>query len=316
MKAELKCPSCECTKVRKTRTIPAREIIDYYSDNGIDVAYLFKGIEELTQYECEDCSLGFFWPIVLGDDHYYHCMQQGDWYYLDEKPEYDYVAQFIGPKDKVLDVGSGRGAFSHKLHCQLYQGIEFSESAVALAAKDGVNVIAESVEQHALRRKEFYDVVVTFQVLEHVAEADSFLKGVVDCLRPGGKLAIAVPNCRSFVEWRKNLLNIPPHHQLHWNEQALRKLADIHHLKVWRVCKERVSEVHRESFYSTLLQCLKDKISPSNTTVNRNFAHTAKTEPPKDLSHSLANAVKCLFRLVRLHRFFVGHTITVIYEKK
>ena len=318
MEAQLQCPSCLCADILEKGQIPVPEIIDYYTDNGIDVRYLFKGIDTLYRKECRECGLQFFRPIVLGDDHYYHCLQQGDWYYLDDKPEYDYAARFIGPEDKVLDVGSGRGAFSKKLHCKFYQGLEFSESAVELAAKDGINVIPELSDEHAKRKPGFYDVVASFQVLEHVSDAMGFLKGSIDCLRTGGKLIIAVPNCDSFIEWRKNFMNIPPHHQLLWTEKSLLKLAQIHHLKVVDVNKERVSEVHRESFYSALLLSIKDKISPSNRDVKVNFAPVAQQSAPahRDLSHRAADLLKVCFRAVKLHRFFAGHTITVVYEKQ
>ena len=97
--------------------------------------------------------------------------------------------------------------------------------------------------------------------MEHVSDARGFLEGSVKCLRRGGILTVAVPNCESFLEWRKNYLNMPPHHQLHWNEKALRKIAQVHGLKIKQVYKEPVSEIHRESFYSILLQTMRDKLA-------------------------------------------------------
>ena len=322
---KLFCPSCSQEKVEKIESIPTRLIQEYYAENGVDVGYLFENVENLDRYQCGECGLQFFRPVVLGDDRYYRSMQQGDWYYLEEKPEYDYVAKWIGAEDRVLDVGSGRGAFSRKIGSPFYQGLEFSQSAVELAAKEGVNVIPESVEDHARSHAGQYDVVCVFQVLEHVAHPKEFLEGCVACLKKGGKLAIAVPNSRSFLEWRRNYLNIPPHHQLLWSERSLSKLAQLHDLQVLEIYKEKVTEIHRESFYSTLLLSLGDKILPgriSSVKGSQFGNHAAGNEEPsaqqggKDLAHRAADVVKDCFRLVKLHRFFDGHTVTAIYQKK
>ena len=318
------CPNCGSHDVYEIEIIPTADLINYYKDNGMDVRYLFEKREVLHKLRCGECSLVFFSPVVLGDDFFYSCLQKGDWYYQDEKPEYDYVASLIKPTDKVLDVGSGRGAFSKKIKCDFYQGLEFSESAVKLAEKDGINVIPEMVQDHAQKRSEYYDVVSSFQVLEHVSDARGFLEGSVKCLRRGGILTVAVPNCESFLEWRKNYLNMPPHHQLHWNEKALRKIAQVHGLKIKQVYKEPVSEIHRESFYSILLQTMRDKLAGvkedrinfAPQTARDSAESFSEWREKRDFAHRVADLLIKGFRLIRLHRLFVGHTITAVYEKR
>jgi hypothetical protein len=52
--------------------------------------------------------------------------------------------------------------------------------------------------------------------------------------------------------------------------------------------------------------------------VKVNFAPVAQQSVPahRDLSHRAADLLKVCFRAVKLHRFFAGHTITVVYEKQ
>lgn len=325
VRPSLVCPSCSAEKVERKEAIASQLIEEYYAENGVDVRYLFEDVSLLRRYGCEDCGLQFFQPVVLGDDRYYQAMQKGDWYYLEEKPEYDYVAKWIEAEERVLDVGSGRGAFSRKINSSFYQGLEFSQSAVELAAREGVNVITESVEEHAQKHQGAYDVVCAFQVLEHVAQPKTFLEGCIGCLKSGGKLAIAVPNSQSFLEWRRNYLNLPPHHQLLWSEKSLLKLAEVHNLEVVEIYKEKVSKIHRESFYSTLLLSLGDKILPGRISSvkgsqfgNRNGGtqEPSAQQGEKGLAHRAADLLKDCFRLIKLHRFFDGHTVTAIYQKK
>ena len=327
VRPSLVCPSCSAEKVERKEAIASQLIEEYYAENGGDVRYLFDDVSLLRRYGCEDCGLQFFQPVVLGDDRYYQAMQKGDWYYLEEKPEYDYVAKWIEAEERVLDVGSGRGAFSRKINSSFYQGLEFSQSAVELAAREGVNVITESVEEHAQKHQGAYDVVCAFQVLEHVAQPKTFLEGCIGCLKSGGKLAIAVPNSQSFLEWRRNYQNLPPHHQLLWSEKSLLKLAEVDNLEVVEIYKEKVSKIHRESFYSTLLLSLGDKTflrrslkakkgSRFSSEGNAGGETTENPAAPKGLAHRAADLLKDCFRCIKLHRFFDGHTITAIYRKK
>lgn len=72
-----------------------------------------------------------------------------------------------------------------------------------------------------------YDVVTAFHVVEHTCEPVNFCRKLLDFLRPGGLLIIAVPLHPSPVTEVPNLLlNAPPHHLTWWNEGALRALAD------------------------------------------------------------------------------------------
>ena len=56
-------------------------------------------------------------------------MQNLEWYYMDEKDEYDYAKNFIKESDLVLEIGCGKGAFAQKISTKKYVGLEFSRKA-------------------------------------------------------------------------------------------------------------------------------------------------------------------------------------------
>ena len=96
----------------------------------------------------------------------------------------------------LLDIGTGIGQFLH--HAKPYfieiEGTEVSQSACRIAAeKYGIRVLNGKVEELELRHG-FYNNVTLFHVLEHVPDPEQLVRRCRDLLRPGGVLAIAVPN--------------------------------------------------------------------------------------------------------------------------
>jgi SAM-dependent methyltransferase len=97
-------------------------------------------------------------------------------------------------------------------------------------------VLAETVEAHAARRPDAYDLACAFQVLEHVADPLGMASAMAACLAPGGLLVLAMPVWPApHTEIPNNLLNLPPHHLTWWNEGACRALASRLGLQAVRV---------------------------------------------------------------------------------
>lgn len=249
-----RCPLCNGEELSLCERLDVSAIKEHYASTGLDVDYLFHDTDNLNCFECLKCHLKFYSPTILGDSKYYSHLQREDWYFLHEdKTEYEFSRKYVDKSTKVLDVGSGRGVFSKYIDCAYYQGLDLSRKAVDLAAKNNINVIDEDIKEHAEKRTEFYDLVVLFQVLEHVSDVRSFMRSSLKCLKPGGKLIIAVPNNDSFIKYAaNNFLNMPPHHQLLWNQASLITLGEIYNLRVVEVFKEKVTNVHKEWFYQVL----------------------------------------------------------------
>ena len=249
------CPSCQNHNINVLEKIMTSKLVWLYKRMSINTSDLFRNIESLDYCECNSCKLRYFDPVVSGDNDFYGQLQSMEWYYLhDNKTEYEFSSKLIKPTDKVLDVGSGRGVFASHITCAFYQGLDTSTKAIELAKKDGRNVIGETIERHAAKFKNYYDVVVAFQVLEHVSNVNVFFRCCVDSLKNGGHFIIAVPNNDSFLQYAtNNALDIPPHHQLHWNERSLKFIANKYSLEVVSVYKEQVTNIHKQSYLTTMI---------------------------------------------------------------
>lgn len=215
----------------KEVVIDSTEIISIYKKQfNIDVTKYFEGIDELAVYECPETKYRFYYPnSVAGDEIYYKQMGMLDWYYNPSRWEHGKAFQLINKNSSVLEVGSGPGYFLERLkENQInFTGLELNREAIKIALNKGIEVKNEMVQDHSVTAYEKYDVVCSFQVLEHISEPLEFLKSSVDCLKKGGILIIAVPNNDSYFKYNvlnSKVLNMPPHHMGLWDLESLKSL--------------------------------------------------------------------------------------------
>lgn len=232
---EVKCALTGRTNVFLEKQILAEKLIGKYHEKfGIDVSYLFQGIKYVDIYKCADTGYRFYYPFSLaGDDNFYRHFGKYDWYYLPWKWEHENCLQYICDGDMVLEVGAGNGNFLkglRKFKNVEAVGLELSSDATGYAMREKVNLLNQSIEDHAVNKANKYDVVCSFQVLEHLPYVHQAIEAMVRCLKPGGKLIISVPNNNSFIKDNPNaseILNMPPHHMGLWNEASLKSLCLI-----------------------------------------------------------------------------------------
>ncbi|KAF2900566.1 hypothetical protein ILUMI_05608 [Ignelater luminosus] len=111
---------------------------------------------------------------------------------------------------KLLDVGCGVGILSEALAefgCTI-TAIDPSVDMIHEAKRHmalnpsltNITYINETIEQHAQKYLEEYDVVVASQVIDHVDQPDLFLDMCSRCLKPGGPIFITSFN-RTWTSW-------------------------------------------------------------------------------------------------------------------
>jgi SAM-dependent methyltransferase len=202
------------------------------------------GVDLIDYLECQTCGLRYFEPMEAGGPELYAALERHDWYYMVEKPEFELVLPYLLDAESVLEIGAGTGAFAGYLGGRSYVGLDFNESGVATGRGAGVQLLNESVGEHA-SGPDRYDAVVAFQTLEHVPDPLGFLADSRACLRPGGRLVVAVPSADSFLSDAINvLLNAPPHHVSHWPDRTFEAVASLLGLELIAVAHEPVAGFH------------------------------------------------------------------------
>jgi len=112
---------------------------------------------------------------------------------------YKYASKYVLDK-VVLDIGCGTGYGCHLLahKAKHVTGLDYDASAIAYCK---TNYLASNIEfTHAdassLPPTNMFDIVISFQVIEHIADIDNFMIQVKKRVKPGGIILITTPNSR------------------------------------------------------------------------------------------------------------------------
>lgn len=279
-----------------TRRLPSAPIIAAYKEQfGYDASSLFVGIPEVGLYAC-DSGFRFYAPFSLsGPEALYRALEKFDWNYKEDKWEHHAALPFVKAGDRLLDVGCGEGNFLAKGQAvgATVSGIELNKQAAGIARNRGISVHEEMLSPHV--PQQLYDVVTSFQVLEHVTDPLKFVTDSVRVLRPGGTLIIGVPNDDGFLRLDMHaVLNQPPHHMGLWNRKSLSSLVNLVDVNLLAFDVEPLAE---HAWYQSVIE------TTYLTKFQRRLFHRlgfakAFTAYVKDNAHTIA-----------------GHTIVAVYKK-
>lgn len=231
--------------------IPTQDIIfSYKKIFNIDVGCYFKNLEEISVFKCVDTGYIFFTPLGLsGDALFYERLGQFNWYYMDWKWEYSQAAKEVENNFKVLEIGCGNGSFLRSLSKKgiFCIGTEIGEKKIK---ENKFFIFKKTLENLFFEYNDYFDVVCSFQVMEHISNINEELLNSIKLLKKGGKLIISVPNNDSFLgRDKKNPLNMPPHHMGLWSENFLNNIQVIYNLKMEKIIFEPLQRYHYRYFY-------------------------------------------------------------------
>lgn len=132
---------------------------------------------------------------------------------------------------RVLDVGSGEGYGVDYLAEKAAQvvGLDMHAGAVAVAKRkyrrDNIRFMVGKMEdplQELTEQK--FDVVCSFQTIEHVKNQDEFLEQLKRFTKPGGEIIVTTPNKGRFPGFN-------PYHIRELTPEDLRELMQAHFFK-------------------------------------------------------------------------------------
>jgi 2-polyprenyl-3-methyl-5-hydroxy-6-metoxy-1,4-benzoquinol methylase len=243
------------------KTYPVKELINNYQKQlKIDISNYLKGFDFIELYECNNTKYQFYLPTgIEGDGNFYEKLQNFEWYYMPWKWEHDFIKKTLKPSDRILEVGSGGLGFVKHLSNEGFDisGLELNKKSVLKAKEQGLNVISETVQEFSFKNSESFDMTCSFQVLEHIADVNSFIQAKVSTLKKGGRLVICVPNNDSFIKYFEGgILNFPPHHMGRWNAKSLKNLEHIFPIKVLQIINEPLQDYHVAWFSKTTFERL------------------------------------------------------------
>jgi len=282
--------------------IKVKDIVYLYSSTfRINVSEYFGNINELLLCRDNQTDYRFFYPPVHIDSRFYEKFQDFDWYYMDTKWEFTKALSVIPSDAEVLEVGCGKGAFLKILKEKNIKsvGLELNKESVNELNSSGFEVYDETIQNFACKNGKKFDVVLSFQVLEHVYDVHSFLESLLSVLKKGGILIISVPNNESFLKHTHPfVLNIPPHHVGWWNLKSLKSLGSIYGVKFVDSFYEPLQPYHYDWYYNIL----KSRIIKRYGKWTKLFFYPFRNK-------------RYRFILSKLDKYITGHTIMTVYKK-
>lgn len=306
------CPLSGSSKINLIESIKTKDIAKLYQHQlAVSVDSEFNLVQDIGLYQCLESDLKFFYPSVAGTEEFYEQLQEIDWYYLDEKYEYNFAHKYLKKSDHVLEVGCGSGSFAKKISVKSYKGLEFSRKAQLDAINEGVDVLNESIQNHSKNFTEVYDVVCAFQVLEHIPEINSFVKSCLLCLKPGGYLIYSVPSANSFLAVAKNnVLNMPPHHVSWWTDKALENVSKLFNLKLVDLRHEPLADMHKQTYLASIvLQSFSEKFNLHFSLVNCSWRYRFFAKLSEMIASFMVKGLNVPEMLPN------GHSVIAIYQK-
>ena len=208
-------------------------------------AFPFEKRTEFVLHGCTSCGLQFFNPEFAGNTVFYRQLMASV-PYEPSRWEFGQVARELKASDSVVDFGCGEGAYLRMMQplvCRAI-GVDHNRDAIERLRQAGVEAEVASFSRFAAEHPGDFDVACAFQTLEHLADIDEFMRAIIRCVRPGGRIFLSVPNRGRFVRDNNEPLDCPPHHVSRWAGAQLLFLADRFGLDLVKVRFEQPDLSH------------------------------------------------------------------------
>jgi SAM-dependent methyltransferase len=150
---------------------------------------------------------------------------------------YRFAAQFATPEMAVLDAGCGTGYGSAEFNVRAIAAIDLSPEAVAHAAAHYArpNVFFAAANCAALPFADSaFNLIVSFEVIEHLPDYRALLSEARRVLKPGGVFLVSTPNRAYYAESRAQAGPNPFHVREFDYAEYNEILADFFpHVEIW-----------------------------------------------------------------------------------
>lgn len=150
-------------------------------------------------------------------------------------PRAEYISRIIKTKKNEMiigDVGAGFGIFLEEIKKLMpakdYIAIEPSVEMSDICANKGFNV-KRSYFEEIDDMPDTFDLLTSFELIEHLFKPKDFFKKAHSLLKPGGHLFFTTLNGRGFdiqTLWERSKTVSPPHHINFFNTYSMRILLE------------------------------------------------------------------------------------------
>lgn len=171
--------------------------------------------------------------------------------YKDHIARYDFAASFVTNKT-VLDIACGEGYGTTILakKARSVIGVDLSQSTIEKAKRKYENkelapirFVHSDVIEYFKQDKQKFDVIVTYETIEHIKEFKMFLTLAKTCLKPKGLLIVSTPN-KEFSDLLAGDTFNPYHVREFYSDELTNTLTHIFGQKPQVYCQRPVRKNH------------------------------------------------------------------------
>lgn len=180
-----------------------------------------EGYEKAYLCQCEKCSFVFSKCIPTSQEleQYYYNYSINNYISPLTIKRYNEILDQFEPfrkTNKIIDVGCGLGYFLIEAKKRGWEvhGSEFSSKLIEICEQKNINVQKGKLNEENYPAGSF-DIVTSFEVLEHINNPLTDLAGFNYILRKGGLVYITTPNFNSLLRFKLkaayNIITYPEH---------------------------------------------------------------------------------------------------------
>jgi SAM-dependent methyltransferase len=181
------------------------------------------------------------------------------------------LARLNGPPGVAVDIGAAGGGNTRVLRANGWREVvvEYGEEGARTAVQRGLRTVRADGTALPLRSGRV-DLVVAFDVLEHIDDDAAAAAEIHRVLRPGGTLLVAVP-C-DMALWSAH--DVAVGHVRRYDREGLRRLVDgaglvVEDLRSWNVLLRPVVRMRRRGSTESDLSELHPVVNAGLTTIIR-----------------------------------------------
>lgn len=220
-----------------------------------------KGYERFHLCRCKNCGFIFAKAIPTEDEliENYRNYGRADYESPITVKRYNEILDKLEPfrkTNRLIDVGCGIGFFlsvAKQRGWEVY-GTEYTDEAVKICSAKGIEMKKGSLNPENYP-PDFFDVVTSFQVIEHINTPKDEIKKFNQILRSGGVCYITTPNIKSVVHsYLGNQWNVIcyPEHLSYFSPKTL--------AKTFRECGFKKKELLAQDISITRIKTSQKKI--------------------------------------------------------
>jgi 2-polyprenyl-3-methyl-5-hydroxy-6-metoxy-1,4-benzoquinol methylase len=205
---------------------------------------VMNGYEKVFLVKCSNCGFVFSERIPSNEELNIYYSNYGSNFYCSDLTikRYNEILDKMEPfrqTGRLLDIGCGIGFFldeAKKRGWEVY-GTEYSERLIGLLREKGITIHEGQLNSENYQ-KGFFDVVTSFEVIEHINNPTSELKQIATLLRKGGLVYLTTPNFNSLLRRRLKIqYNVIkyPEHLSYYTPKSLSRLFQLNGFKKMKV---------------------------------------------------------------------------------